>query len=125
MKLSNLFSDPPALAKYLFIVLAALLVFLAFMSFKRVDGGNISQTIQYATYAFMMFIDAALMLVFAFRITTPNKRTYQSAVVFLVINIIATVLDQIGIVDIAFIALNAFTLYVLYVYREDFTDAAG
>ena len=123
MKPSAIFSNPPALAKYLFILLAAVLVFLAFLSFTRIDSGNIAGTIQYATYAFMMFIDAALMLLLAFRIGARKKQTYRFAVVILALNIILTIFDQIGIVDIFFILLNACALYVLFKYRGEFSDS--
>jgi hypothetical protein len=125
MKLSNLFSNPPALAKYLFILLAALLVYLAFASFKRVNSGDINQTIQFAAYAFMMFIDAAVMLLLAFRIGAPHKRTFQLAVAILILNVILTVFYQIGVAEILFVLLNAAALYILFTYRKDFTDAAG
>ena len=124
MKLENFFSNPPALAKYLFILLAAMLDILAILSFMRVNGGDLNHTIMYATYALMMFIDAALMLICGFRIGYKNKQVYQFAVVILVLNIVLTIFDQIGIVDIVFILLNALTLYVLLKYRKDFTEDA-
>jgi len=125
MKLSNFFSNPPVLAKYLFILLSAVLVILAFMSFMRIDNGDINGTIRYATYAFMMFIDAAIMLFLAFRIGAGNKQTHQFAMAFLALNAILSIFDQIGAVDVIFILLNVFTLYVLYAYRKDFSDAVG
>ena len=125
MKLSNLFSNPLALAKYLFIALAALLVFLAFMSFRRVNSGDIGRTIQYATYAFMMFIDAAVMLGCAFGIGKKKKQFYQFSVAVLALNIILIFFYQLGFAEILFMALNAVTLYVLLAYRAEFTDSAA
>ena len=125
MKISNFFSNPPALAKYLFIILAAVLVIMAFMSFKRVDSTDIEQTIQYATRSFMMFIDAALMLLLAFMVSVKNKLTYQLAVVILALNIILTIFNQFDFLGIVFILLNAFALYVLIKYRDEFTDSAA
>jgi len=124
MKLSDFFSNPPVLAKYLFIVLAAFLDVLAILSFGRITN-EIEVAMRYATYAFMMFIDAAIMLFFAFRIGKRNKQVYQFAIVFLVLNIILTIFDQIGFVDVVFILLNAFTLYVLYAYKDDFSESVG
>jgi lysylphosphatidylglycerol synthetase-like protein (DUF2156 family) len=122
--MKKLFSNPPALAKYMFILLAAFLVALAFLSFGRITS-DIGLALTYATYTFMMFIDAAIMLFFAFRIGSRKKPVYQFAMVFLVLNIILTIFDQVGMVDIVFILLNAFTLYVLYAYRDDFSESVG
>jgi lysylphosphatidylglycerol synthetase-like protein (DUF2156 family) len=71
----------------------------------------------------MMFADAAVMLACAFGINKKKKQLFQFAVVVLVLNIILTIFDQIGVVDILFILLNAATLYILFTYRTEFTEA--
>jgi len=115
MKISN----PAAFAKHLFIILAAALDILAIGSFMRINN-NPDKAIMYATYSFLMFVDAAAMLICAFWINKRKKQIHQFAVIVLALNIILTIFDQFGVVDLLFVLFNAFTLYVLLAFREEF-----
>lgn len=121
MKISNLFSNSTALAKYLFIVLAATLDILAIGSFMRINT-NPDKGVMYGLYAFLMFIDAALMLICAFGINKQKKQLYQFSVIILALNIILTIFGQFGIVDLLFLLINTFTLYILLAFREKFIN---
>ncbi len=114
------FSNPVSFVKYLFILQAAILDALAFLSFARISE-NPKMAGVYGAYAFLMFLAAAIALVFAFRIKHGGK-AYRFAIVFLIVNIAAIIFDQIGIVDVLFAALNAFTLYILLRHRESFPN---
>jgi hypothetical protein len=112
-------TNPALLAKYLLIFTAAVLDVFALLSFMRVND-NPDMAVIYGGYAFLMFVDAALMLVCGLRIQQGKKSTYWFAVILLGLNIILTIFDQIGLVDILFVLLNACTLYLLLAYRTAF-----
>lgn len=112
-------TNPALLVKYLFIFTAAVLEVFALVTFTR-SGGESELAIIYVVYAFLMFVDAALMLVCGLRIQQGKKSTYWFAVILLGLNIILAIFDQIGLVDILFVLLNAFTLYLLLAYRTAF-----
>jgi hypothetical protein len=119
MKLPTI-HNPALFAKYLFIFTAAVLDVFALLTFMRITEFS-EAAIYHVIYAFLMFADAALMLLCAFRIQKQKKSTYWFAVLLLAVNIIVIIFDQIGLTDILFAALNAFTLYILLAYRAAFT----
>ncbi len=107
---------PHLFARYLFFFTAAVLDVFALVTFLNL-GNKGGMAMIYAVYAFMMFIDAAVMLFCGMRI--QNKRIYWLAIVVLGLNILLTVFDQFGLVDLLFVVLNGFTLYILLAYREE------
>ncbi|MDD2921010.1 MAG: hypothetical protein PHQ36_01880 [Anaerolineales bacterium] len=119
--MKKLFSNPAALAKYLLIILAAALDVFGVTAFIYV-GSDSEVGLWYALYAFLMFIEAAVALVCAFGIK-KNPRIYWLAVILVAANIIATIFDQFGAVDLLFVIFNAVILFVLLINRHEFLDS--
>ncbi len=109
----------PKFTKYLFIILAAALDVLAIGSFMRISA-NPSLAIAYAAYAFLMFAEAALMLVCAFWIR-KSPRIYWLAVFLLAANVVSIIFDQIGIVDVIFAIFSGIILFILLINRSEFS----
>jgi hypothetical protein len=116
--MQKIFANPIRLARYLFIILAAVLDVLAVVLFMSVEATS-DTSLAYTVYSFLMFVEAAVMLICGFGIT-KSKRLYWLAVIVLALNIGLTAFDQFGIVDLFFILFNAFTLYVLLAFRKEF-----
>jgi hypothetical protein len=116
----EILSSPVLLAKYMFIVLAAVLDVFGISAFIYLDKSP-DNLLFFAVYAFLMFVEAALSLLCAYRIT-KSKRIYWLAVILLVVNIVSIFFDQIGVVSILFAIYNALLLFVLLVNRAVFTS---
>ena len=100
----------------LFFVTAFVLAVFGGASFSRAHANLI-----YNLYAVLMFVDAAVMLVCGLYINRHAQAVYWFAVMALTLNIVLTIFDQIGLVDILFAALNFVTLMALVSSRKDFS----
>jgi len=67
-----------------------------------------------------MFVEAVIFLFFYFQLDKRKKQIYRLAVIVLSLNIVLTIFDQVGLVDILFMLLNAITLAALYLARKEF-----
>jgi hypothetical protein len=105
--------------RYLFLLSAVILAVFGVGSLMR-SGGNAAL---YVFYALAMFGDAALMLLFYFQLGTRKRLVYGLAVTVLLLNIILTIFDQVGLVDILFMFLNLIALVSLYLARKEFLPA--
>ena len=105
--------------RYLFLLTAAILTLFGFGTLTRI-GQNPDRVALYAFYALAMFVDAAVMLFCYFQLKKRKKLIYWLAVTVLALNIILTIFDQVGLVDVLFMLLNAVTLTVLYLSRKEF-----
>ncbi len=123
--MKNIFSNPALLARFTFIVIAALWAVMAFLSFGQVNGADLPRTIHYATNSLFMFVGGAFALFFAFRLSAKNKRVYQFSLGFVVLSAALSLFSKIGALEIVFIVVNIFALYVLYVYSDEFTETAS
>lgn len=107
------------LTRYLFLLMATILIVFGFASLLRI-GQNPEQVPLYAFYALAMFVDAAVMLFCYFQLKKRKKLIYWLAVAVLALNIVLTIFDQVGLVDVLFMLLNAVTLAALYLSRKEF-----
>ncbi len=114
--------SPFQLSRYLFFLTAAILVVFGAGSFLRINE-NPNMLGLYAFYAFAMFSDAAFMLTCAFLLRRKTRRIYLLAVIVLSLNIVLTIFDQFGFVDLIFLLLNLITLIVLFIARKEFNPA--
>ena len=110
------------LSLYLFLFTAAILVVFGVGSFMRINE-NPNQVVLYAIYALLMFGDAAFMLICAFLLQRKKKQIYRFAVIVLTLNIVLTIFDQFGFIDLLFLLLNLITLIVLFIARKEFNPA--
>jgi hypothetical protein len=108
-----------SLVRYLFFITAIALVVLGAGSFMR-DNENPEMKIIYGIYAVLMFGDAIAMLVCGLYIVRQMKTIYWFAVFILGLNLVLTIFDQFGLIDLLFSLLNAVTLAGLLVFRREF-----
>jgi hypothetical protein len=116
--MQKILSNRVVLAKYLFILLAAVLDVFGIGAFMYVSK-DADMGFFYALYSFLMFAEAALMLICAFWIR-KSQRIYWLGVILLAVNIISIIFDQLGIVDVAFAVFNGIILFILLIYRKEF-----
>lgn len=114
--------SPFQLSRYLFFLTATILVIFGAGSFLRINE-NPNMLGLYAFYAFAMFSDAAFMLICAFLLQRKKKKIYRLAVIVLTLNIVLTIFDQFGFIDLLFLLLNLLTLIVLFIARKEFNPA--
>jgi hypothetical protein len=109
----------PTFVQYLFFFTA--IVFMAFgvSSVFRVDP-HPDMKIIYMIYAVLMFGDALAMLACGLLIRARRTFIFWSAVTLLSLNIILSIFDQFGLVDLLFVLLNAFILGLLIIIRREF-----
>ncbi len=105
--------------KYLFFVTAIALAILAAGSFMRVNEDP-DMHIIYVLYAVLMVGDALAMLVCGLYINRKIKMIFWFAVIILGLNIILTIFDQFGLIDLLFVLLNLITLAPLLVLCKEF-----
>lgn len=77
----------------------------------------------YPLYAPIMFGDAAVMAFCAWQLPKRTKFIFYFSVFVLALNIIPTIFDQFGLVDLLFVLLNFTTLISLVVARKEFLSA--
>ena len=104
--------------RHLFFITAIILAVFGIGSFMRVYA-NPGMGIVHILYAVLMFGDAVAMLVCGLQINRQMKSVYWFAVIVLNLNIILTVFDQFGVVDLLFLLLNVVILLVLIVLRKE------
>jgi uncharacterized protein YacL len=114
MKLSMSF-----VIRNLFFLTAAVLAVFGMGSFMRVNE-NPDMKIAYSIYAVWMFGDAIAMLVCGLYIGRQMKAIYWFAVFVLSLNIVLTIFDQFGLIDLLFSLLNIVTLAALIATRKEF-----
>lgn len=106
------------IARYLILLIAAMLTVLGIGSLTRL-GDNPNMAGWYAFYSFAMLIQAAVLLFCYFRLNTRNKTLYWLAFIILLLNVILTIFDQIGWVDVLFMLVNLIALIALHLSRKD------
>lgn len=113
---------PIDLTRYLFILTAAILVAFGIGSLMRI-GANPLRAGLYTFYAVLMFLDAAFMAFCAFQLHKGTKYIFYFSVFVLAMNIIPTIFDQFGWIDLLFVTLNIATLVSLILARREFQPA--
>jgi len=109
----------PAFVQYLFFFTAIVLMALGVGSIFRA-GPSPDMKLIYMVYAILMFGDALAMLACGLLIRARKTAVFWSAVTLLSLNIILSIFDQFGLVDLFFVLLNSFTLGLLIILRRDF-----
>jgi hypothetical protein len=115
MRLSNSVS-PILLVRYLLIFTAVILFILSAATFLRTSP-TLDMKVIYMVYGILMFGDGVAMLVSGLWIT--KRLIYWFAVIVLGLNIILTIFDQFGLIDLLFVLLNVITLFFLLRYRKE------
>jgi hypothetical protein len=105
--------------RYLFFITVVVLSVLGAGILMRVND-NPDMKIVYVIYALLMFGDAIAMLVCGLYIGRRVQAIYWFAVIVLGLNIILTIFDQFGLIDLLFSLLNVFTLAGLLISRKEF-----
>ena len=74
-------------------------------------------------YALAMFIESAVLLFCYFRLKKRSKNIFWLAVILLALNVILTIFDQVGLIDILYMLFNLVALITLYLSRKEFLPA--
>jgi len=107
------------LVRYLFFFHALLLAVFGAASSLRVDP-NPGLNMIYKVYAILMFGDALVMLLCGLLLNRKFSGIFWIAVTILSLNIILTIFDQFGLIDLFFVLLNSSTLGLLLILRKEF-----
>jgi lysylphosphatidylglycerol synthetase-like protein (DUF2156 family) len=110
------------LARYLLLLLAAFLAVLSIGSLTRVAQAP-EMVGLYIIYSLTMLIASILLLASYFWLRKKNRAAYYLTVGILALNIVLTLFDQIGLIDVVFMILNAATLTLFYMSRDEFLSA--
>lgn len=105
--------------RYLLFITAFVLTILAAGTLMRVNE-NTGMRIFYILYAVLMLGDAFAMLFCGLYINRKMKLVFWFAVIVLGLNIVLTLFDQIGLVDLLFSLFNLITLAALIILRKEF-----
>ena len=117
MKFSNF-----QIARYLFLLTAAVLVVFGVGSLLRI-GVKPENTSLYTFYGLLMLGDAAVMAFCAWQLPKRTKFIFYFSVFVLAFNIFPTIFDQFGLADLLFVLLNVATLVSLFLARKEFSLA--
>jgi lysylphosphatidylglycerol synthetase-like protein (DUF2156 family) len=118
MRNPNLSINPVQLARYLFFVAASVLLIFSVGTLLRINQ-NPDQKVMYLMYAVLFLGDAVLMFICGLFVSR-QKRVYWFAVVFLSLNIVLSITDQFGVVDLLFLWFNLIILGILILARKSF-----
>lgn len=107
------------ITRYLILLISAALAVLSIGSLARL-GANPDMAGVYAFYSFAMLIEAAILLFCYFRLKARSKVLYWLTFIILLLNIVLTIFDQVGFVDILFMLISLVALVMLHLSRKDF-----
>jgi hypothetical protein len=110
---------PAALVQYSFFFTAIVLMAFGVNSMFRVSPDANMKAV-YMAYAILMLGDALAMLFCGLLIRARKTAIFWVAVIVLSLNIILTIFDQFGLIDLLFVLLNASTLGLLFNLRKEF-----
>jgi uncharacterized membrane protein len=110
------------LTRYFFLATSAILIVFGAGSLMRI-GADPDRAGLYGFYAVAMFCDAAAMLFCVWRLYKRMKYAVHISVAVLAVNILLTIFDQFGLVDLLFVLLNVITLAFLISARKEFLPA--
>ena len=108
------------IAQILFFVNAIIWLLFGVVSLYRMATGESDYAITLLVIAIFMFGNVAAMLVAGFVIRWPQKRWFWLATAVLLINIILTFTDQVGIFDLLTLLLDVVILSLLIANRHWF-----
>jgi lysylphosphatidylglycerol synthetase-like protein (DUF2156 family) len=109
----------PQTARYLILLIVAILIFFGLGTLANL-GSHPDLMGMFIFYAFAMFIEAAVLLFCFFGLKRRSKRIFWLTIAILAVNVIATIFDQIGMIDILYMLLNLIAIILLYLSRNEF-----
>ena len=113
-------AKPIRVTQYLFYLNAAIWLLFGVISLFRMATGESVYSITLLVVAFLMFSNMVAMLVAGFVIRWPRKKWFWLATAVLLINIILTFTDQVGIFDLITLFLDVSILGLLIANRDWF-----
>jgi len=111
--------QPTSLVQYSFFFIAIVLMAFGVNTMFRVNFDSNMKAI-YMVYTVLMLGDALVMLACGLLIGARKTANFWFAVTLLSLNILLSVFDQFGWVDLFFVLLNAFTLGLVLNLRKEF-----
>lgn len=112
----------PRLTRTFLVLTVGTLAVFGRLSFLQIPE-NPGQRVLYAFYGLAMFVDAAILLLCAWLLGKRTKFAFALSVTVLALNIVLTIFDQVGWVDVLFMLLNLVTLVFLILARKEFLPA--
>lgn len=109
-------------ARFLVLFTGGVLAFFSVASLTRI-GANPDMAAWIAIYAFIMLIEAGVLLFCYYRLPRKSKGIFWLTFAILALNIFLPVFDQVGLADVLFILLNMAALALLYSARKEFLPA--
>ena len=106
------------ITRYLLLFTVATLAVFGGGSLLRISA-NPERTLLYGFYAAAMFADALAMLLCVWLLHKRMKFAFHISVFVLALNILPTIFDQFGLVDLLFVLLNIVTLSALLATRKE------
>jgi len=106
------------LVRYSFFFTALVLAVFGVNSLMRFNPSPDIRAI-YMVYGTLVLGDALAMLLCGFFINRTIPAVFWFAVTILSLNILLTIFDQIGLIDLLFVLLNASTLGLLANFRKE------
>jgi len=110
------------ITSYLFLFTVVILAVFGIGSILRI-GTNPDQVFLYGFYTAAMFGDAVVMVFCVWLLNQRLKFAFHLSAVVLALNILPTIFDQFGLVDMLFVLLNLITLVALIAARKEFLPA--
>lgn len=108
------------LARILFIANTLVWLLLGVVSLTRVAGNGTGQMLTMVGIAILMFGNAAAMLVCGVGLGTRQRRFYFLALAVLAVNIILSITDQFGLLDLLTLLLDVALLGLLVWDRKSY-----
>ena len=109
--------DPGKVTQALFFLNAAIWLSLGILSLARIESRNSHQAITAWIVAILMLGNAGVMLLSGVVIGKQQKRFYYLAVAVVVVNILLTVTDQFGMLDLITLVIDLVLLGLLVATR--------
>lgn len=106
-------------ARYLILLIAGALSVLGIGSLTRL-GTAPELASFYLFYTFAMLVGSVVLLFCYFQLPKRRKSVFWFTVTILALNVILTIFDQVGLIDILYMLLNLIALATLHLSRKDF-----
>lgn len=106
------------LTRYFFLITVVILLVFGIGSLMRIEA-NADRASLYGFYAFAMSGDAAALLFCSWMLNKKMKLAFPMSVAVIAVNIILTIFDQFGLIDLLFVLLNLITLIALIGARKE------
>jgi len=112
----------PQLTRYLILLVSTILTYFGLGTLINL-GSHPELMGVFIFYAFVMFIESAILLFCYFRLKEKSKKIFWLTAIILALNIILAIFDQIGFIDAIYMLLNTAALVTLNLSRKEFLPA--